>query len=335
MAGKKFSNKRARMLAFISKIYPRGTRRITKGNTDTRVVSPAETAVLQTAELLESILSHLPGDNVPTTRLVCQQWNELITTSPTLRERILLDRLWYIPYGPYPTPNHIPPVFRLAPTSSNMIVSRSNPSGQVPPQVPNSSGMIVLRPALLHHLFYKDSGDRADWHFAIGDTMKVRLNLDLKDILSQGTMHTERYAKALITNPPCYNALMTLHWSAYHVERNEILIGEVSSVLDDPCGLTVKHILDVLFQKRGSCSLREWHGRLSDCITPFGEQDRADDWTFSEIFEQLIEDGYQNVAIKNCYLGLYGIVVPRQSQLESLRLEKDMGEFLKEVEMKG
>ncbi|WPB08333.1 uncharacterized protein RHO25_012999 [Cercospora beticola] len=335
MAGKMFSNKRARMLAFIAKIHSRGTRGARKSDINPRVVSPAETAVLQTAELLECILSHLPGDMIPRSRLVCQQWNELISTSPTLRESILLDRLWCIPYGPYPTPNHIPPVFRLAPTSSNMIVTRSNPSGQVPPQVPNSDGMIVLRPALLHRLFYKDSGDRADWHFAIGDTMKVRLNLDLKDLLSQGTTHTERYAKALITNPPCYNALMTIGWSAYHVERNEILIGEVSSVLDDKSSLTVKHVLDVLFQKRGTCSLREWHGRLSDCITPFGEQDRADDWTFSEIFEQLIGDGYQNVNIRNCYLGLYGVVVPRESQLESLRREKDMGEFMKEVGMKG
>ncbi|PPJ60432.1 hypothetical protein CBER1_07331 [Cercospora berteroae] len=335
MAGTMFTNKRARMLAFISKIYSRGTRGSRKNDTNPRVVSPAETAVLQTAELLECILSHLPGDIVPRARLVCQQWNELIATSPTLRERILLDRLWYIPYGPYPTPNGIPPAFRLAPTSSNMIVSRSNPWGQVPPQVPNSGGMIVLRPALLHHLFYKDSGDRADWHFAIGDTMKVRLNLDLKDILSQGTAHTGRYAKALITNPPCDNALMTLHWSAYHAERNEILIGEVSSVLHDESSLTVKHILDVLFQKRGICSLREWHGRRSDCITPFGEDDKAMDWTFSEIVEQLIEDGYQNVAIKHCYLGLDGIIVPRQSQLESLKKEKDMEKFMKEVGMKG
>ena len=58
------------------------TRRIT--------TSYARNAVFNTAELLESILSELPLENIIAVRLVNKHWNAIIVTSPRIRRKLFL-----------------------------------------------------------------------------------------------------------------------------------------------------------------------------------------------------------------------------------------------------
>ena len=266
----------------------------------------ARRAVFDTAELLEKILLHVPIKNIFVSQRVCRQFQDLVKTSVTLRQKLFLraalpdDKMW-----------------KLSPRAEALreptLISIPGMPADTVTRLLNDSTTMHVKPAELNPFleFGFNCSSSAAKRLRWAQTERVQLasttQLRFRQMQDQGL-----WCSGQLTDPPCPKAEIRAYWTMRASKRN-VANGRLDAILEKPDGVTFADLWNALLSAKAD------HYRTGS------QYHNIEESSFFELHERLVQEGYKPVVFKkdDISIDLFGVAIASEGEWKRLRSEQD------------
>ncbi|GIZ37796.1 hypothetical protein CKM354_000123000 [Cercospora kikuchii] len=296
-------------------------------------------AVLDTVELLENILVHLPYEEIYKSRLVSKYWKDVVTNSPSIKERLFLcnskaaKEVWRINYC---RPAHIrlpPPELRgYQAVSPNTPISSPLPREELrnftyPQYVINHDETITVRPARLNHFLSKKDIEKQVIdecrHNGIAELVKLRLFSSVTRefgetlrLLREAATSEDLPLSSYLCDPPATAAFYHTQLEAIGPKGVAWYIEKDLSIVEKAVGLTTKDLIRGFLEDSGDFEVKE--GSYSSPSTVMKRTS-----SLSKLIDELLNEGCTGLSMDPPLIGLFGVTIPSEQEREAVKPFKE------------